>query len=68
MMQRFYYLNFFIIPQIDCLELGSRPEEGSSKKTILLPPIKELAKHNFLLFPPDKFLLNLPLSAPRAHF
>ena len=43
-----------------CLELGSNPELGSSKKTIRDPPIKLLARQSFLLFPPDRFLASLP--------
>ena len=67
MMHRFSLAIFLRIAQIDCLEFGSRPELGSSKKIIRDPPIRLLARQSFLLFPPDKFLANFPFSFSRAH-
>jgi hypothetical protein len=52
---------------MDCLELGSRPELGSSKKISLDPPIKLLARQSFLLLPPDRFFASLPFSLTSAH-
>jgi hypothetical protein len=51
-----------IILHIPCLELGSRPEDGSSRKIILDLPISALANDNLRLFPPDRFLTNFPFS------
>lgn len=48
--------------------MGSKPEEGSSNNNIFESPIKEIAKDNFLLLPPDKFFENLPASKPKAHY
>jgi hypothetical protein len=50
-----------MISQIDYLEFGSKPEDGSSKKMSFDPPISEFARQSFLLLPPDKFLLSFPL-------
>lgn len=58
----------FIMFQIPCLELGSKPEDGSSRKTILDFPIKAFAKDSFLLFPPDKFLTYFPFSLIKLHY
>ena len=57
----------FIIFHIPCLDLGSNPDDGSSRKMILDFPIKAFARETFLLFPPDKFLTNFPFYVPRAH-
>lgn len=57
----------FNIPQIDCLELGSSPEEGSSRKINLDFPIRALAKDSFLLLPPDKFFESLSFSVSMLH-
>lgn len=53
--------------QTPCLELGSKPEDGSSKKIIFDFPIKALAKDSFLLFPPDRFLTYFPFSKAKLH-
>lgn len=53
-------LSVFIIFQIPWRELGSRPDEGSSKKITFDFPIKAFAKESFLLFPPERFLTNFP--------
>ena len=52
---------------IPCLELGSNPDEGSSKNMIFELPINALAKQSFLLFPPDKFFASFPLYPSKAH-
>ena len=67
MIHLFYDRIDFITYHIPCLELGSIPEEGSSKNIIFEFPIKAFAKQSFLLFPPDKFLASLPFSAAKAH-
>lgn len=54
------FLTDLMISQIPCLDLGSSPEEGSSKKITLFLPIRALASETFLLFPPERFLINLP--------
>ena len=67
-MMHLLWLEIFLrIAQMDCLELGSRPELGSSRKIMRDPPIRLLARHNFLLLPPDKFLASFPFSNCNAH-
>ncbi len=58
----------FMMSHIYLREFGSKPEDGSSKNIILASPIKALAKHNFLLLPPERFLLSLPFYLAREHF
>ena len=41
------------------LEVISIPLEGSSRKITSLPPIKDIAIDNFLLWPADKFLASI---------
>ena len=50
---------FFKIFHKFLLDTISIPLEGSSKKIIWLPPIKDIAIDSFLLCPPDKFLANV---------
>ena len=56
-----------IIPQIDRLEFGSSPEEGSSRNMNLDFPIKAFANESFLLFPPDKFFESFSFYASKLH-
>jgi hypothetical protein len=51
----------FKMPQMACLELGSRPELGSSRKMSLEPPMRLFARQSFLLFPPDRLPASFPL-------
>ncbi len=50
-----------------CLDVGSKPEEGSSKNIILDFPIKAFANDTFLLLPPERFLTNFPFYVARLH-
>lgn len=43
-----------------CLELGSRPDDGSSRKITFDLPMRALASDSFLLFPPERFFTNFP--------
>lgn len=67
MMDLFSLYMDFNMPQMACLEFGSRPELGSSRNMSLDPPIRLFARQSFLLFPPDKLAASLPLSLPKAH-
>ena len=53
--------------QTPCLEFGSKPEDGSSRKITLDLPMIALARESFLLFPPERFLTNLPFSFAKLH-
>jgi hypothetical protein len=53
--------------QIFYLEIGSIPEVGSSKNITLDYPINEIAKLNFLLVPPERFLASFKRSLFKSH-
>ncbi len=61
-------LIFSKIAHIDYLLTGSNPDVGSSKYTILLPPIIAIPSDNFLLLPPFKINVYLFLSFINPHF
>jgi len=52
------FLISFRIPQIYCLAKGSNPEVGSSKNITFEFPTNDIARHNFLLPPPLKYMAN----------
>jgi hypothetical protein len=54
--------------QTPCRDVGSNPEDGSSRNIIFDFPIKELANDNLRLFPPERFFTNFPFSLVKAHF
>ena len=55
------------IAQMDWRELGSRPEDGSSRKMNFDLPIRALASESFLLLPPERFFDSFSASAWMLH-
>jgi hypothetical protein len=53
-------LKSLISPQMIFLELGSNPDDGSSKNKSYEFPIDAQAKQVFLLFPPDNYFAFFP--------
>ncbi len=67
MMVLFSFLICSRMSHIAYLLTGSKPLVGSSKYTILLPPIRLIPNDSFLLNPPDNIPAALSLSDTKLH-